>query len=690
MKKKYIFITLSILLISFIISCQKPRTEIESIEILPDKDSVLISAEEHLYSNPLLSRQLLKQAMVDWQATDSFSWYRLYNLYVKTFVVTSEMDSALLLSGRTEDYCSRKKDLSRSDYYLLADMNNCIGNIYATTSTNDSAIHYFQKTLRYIQMANDKPTEIMAYNNLADMFIRQGDFTQGTYYYRQALFIGESEEIPKEELINTYIGLGITYMELRDFDLSHHYYNLAYQLFDKMDMNRKFTYFTNQGNGYYYEGKYQEAFDQFKKGYELIESSPEYTYAQNISLINMGELYILLGKLDSAQYCLDKSYAYFQATQNNTVLYHTETLLFELALRKGNITEAKKFLDKHSDNNNFIEPNMISLRRKSLQHYYEMKGDYQNAYKFMRQYVQLEDSLRNDRVKMRVAEIDLRYKQDTTLMKQQLYIQEQQSDMNSLKLSVYIWILISVTLSVSVIFFYFYQKKKRAYLLAETRNKIISLRMENIRNRVSPHFIFNSLNQVVSCFKDNDSNKEIVNNLIKILRLNLRLTEKLYITLEEELNFIRTYLDMEKHRFQSSLSIDIQIDESIDTREMLLPAMMIQIPAENALKHGLRDKEGEKKLNIAIKDQDTDIMIRIEDNGVGFKVGIGQEDAGSTGTGLKVLNQTIMLLNSYNKKSISLYVRKYPHGTDIYPGCLIEIIIPKDYSYVLLGEKESV
>ena len=71
---------------------------------------------------------------------------------------------------------------------------------------------------------------------------------------------------------------------------------------------------------------------------------------------------------------------------------------------------------------------------------------------------------------MRIAETELRYKQDTTLIRQQLYIQKQKSDMQSLELSAYIWFFACLLLGVIAVFIYFYQKKQRALLLAETRN----------------------------------------------------------------------------------------------------------------------------------------------------------------------------------------------------------------------------
>ena len=207
--------------------------------------------------------------------------------------------------------------------------------------------------------------------------------------------------------------------------------------------------------------------------------------------------------------------------------------------------------------------------------------------------------------------------------------------------------------------------------------------MENIRNRVSPHFIFNTLNRIMSRYKETDANYQELYNLIKIMRLNLRLTEKLSITLAEEMDFVRTYLSLEKKHFDLSLQVAIHIDPNIDPETVELPSMMIQIPVENAMKHGLRQKTGEKRLLISVLREATGVVIRIEDNGIGFRVQAENQDKQSTGTGLRVLNQTIQLLNLHNKEAITLLVKRNPYGTVEYPGCLVQISLPDDYSYTL-------
>lgn len=687
MKKKHILYTIVAILFSITFSCKKQEAATQEIDFLPEGDTVYMQAQEAIYSDPLFARRILREAMDTRPVKDSTDWYILYNLYIKTFLTTSELDTVIPLCRKTQQFCDRQKELTPCHYYLLTDANNNIGNRYAIASMNDSALKYFTKVLDYSRLTRNSRVLLTAYTNLADVYVRTGFYDQGAYYYRQTLYLIDSCFLPEQELINTYTGLGQTYMELRDFDLSHHYFDLAYQLFDRMDLNRKFVYFTNHGNVYYFEEKYPEALALFKRGYELVKPSPEYAYAQNVCMVNIGEIYLLMGQLDSAEYYLDRCLSYFESIRNTSATYHTQTQIFELALRKGTIGEATRLLRTMTDNL-YAEPTLVGIRKKYLQHYYEETGDFRKAYQYLKENMQMDDSIRNDRIRMRVAETELRYKQDTTLMKQQLFIQEQQSDMKSLKLSVYIWVLAFGLLLIVAVFIYFYQKKQRALLLAETRNKIISLKMENIRNRVSPHFIFNTLNRVISRGEkaDDDSDKEL-KNLIKIMRLNLRLTEKLCITLAEEIDFVRTYLALEQERFGASLQTEIRIDPLIDAERVELPSMMIQIPVENALKHGLREKEGDKRLVISIARQAGNIIIRIEDNGAGFRVQTGQRDMQSTGTGLRVLNQTIQLLNAGNNTPITLLIRKSDQGTDEYPGCLVVFTLPENYSYTLAEGK---
>ena len=98
---------------------------------------------------------------------------------------------------------------------------------------------------------------------------------------------------------------------------------------------------------------------------------------------------------------------------------------------------------------------------------------------------------------------------------------------------------VAVVSILTAVFLYLYSKKKRALLLARNHRTVSTLRLENIRNRLSPHFIFNVLNREMA--ERNVEEKQELSSLVKLMLRNLELAEQLCVTLAEELDFVKTY-----------------------------------------------------------------------------------------------------------------------------------------------------
>ena len=113
-------------------------------------------------------------------------------------------------------------------------------------------------------------------------------------------------------------------------------------------------------------------------------------------------------------------------------------------------------------------------------------------------------------------------------------------------------------------FIYTYNKKKRALLLAQNRRTVSTLRLENIRNRLSPHFIFNVLNQEMAERKAEEHQE--LPSLVKLMRRNLELAEQLCVTLEEELDFVKTYIDLERRSLGTTFHPVIEIGDGVHPR----------------------------------------------------------------------------------------------------------------------------
>ena len=145
-----------------------------------------------------------------------------------------------------------------------------------------------------------------------------------------------------------------------------------------------------------------------------------------------------------------------------------------------------------------------------------------------------------------------------------------------------------------------------------------------------------------------------------------------------ELEYGQTYGKLEKSRLKDCLSFKVSVEAGIDTSEVMITAMIIQITIENAIKHALAKKE-DGRLRINITREKDCVVIYIEDNGGGFKVGC---TATGTGTGLRVIRQTIDILNQYNKQPIEFTIKdsKFKDGSK---GCEVVIEIPRYYNYKL-------
>jgi len=153
--------------------------------------------------------------------------------------------------------------------------------------------------------------------------------------------------------------------------------------------------------------------------------------------------------------------------------------------------------------------------------------------------------------------------------------------------------------------------------LEQHQQLLLKARMDALTAQINPHFLFNTLNTVSSLIRyDPDTARGVVIKLSNILRRLLRKHET-FVPLQEELDFIDDYLDIEVARFgRDNLVVHKQIND--ETLEAFVPSMLLQPIVENALKHGLAAKLGGGELTIRTELHDGRLIVAVEDNGVGI------------------------------------------------------------------------
>ena len=129
------------------------------------------------------------------------------------------------------------------------------------------------------------------------------------------------------------------------------------------------------------------------------------------------------------------------------------------------------------------------------------------------------------------------------------------------------------------------------------------------------------MNTIQSYILSNDKREAItyLNKFSSLTRIILELTEKNYISIQEEIKTITLYLDLEKARFFNDFNYTITVDEQIDTELTKIPTMLLQPFIENAIKHGLLHLKRMKLLTIDFRRNDNALEIWIDDNGIGRK-----------------------------------------------------------------------
>jgi ligand-binding sensor domain-containing protein/putative methionine-R-sulfoxide reductase with GAF domain len=158
--------------------------------------------------------------------------------------------------------------------------------------------------------------------------------------------------------------------------------------------------------------------------------------------------------------------------------------------------------------------------------------------------------------------------------------------------------------------------------LLEINKMLAESQLMALRAQMNPHFVFNCLNSIQECIvtqKYGEASKYL-NKFSKLFRMVLNNSGKNMVTLDEEKEVLELYLELEQMRFEKSFSVEMIVDEELETDEILIPSMLLQPYVENALWHGLMHKEGERKLYVEFKKiNDQVFRCTIDDNGIGRK-----------------------------------------------------------------------
>lgn len=587
-------------------------------------------------------------------------------------------------------FCRQHPD-QETTFKIQSYADNLQGVLLQAVGKREPARTYYIKAYRELMKLDNHNDAIDICINIADASRQLGKLADASSWYRRANFLADSLNL--HEAQNSILaGLGQVYNDLRNYQLAHFYFRKAERQYPPRNPKDAHFFYNSWGNVYSSQEKPAEALKCFLKAQKATLQMGQ-PFMTAVVDANLGQTYLELNRLDSAQKYLANTTKFFfvQPNMQNDLQFYIDGLNAALALKQNRLDKASAILSKPYDLSK-MSPNYLYLYHKGWADLYERKGQFAKALQYQKLMKQYDDSLRNATMVSNVQENELRFKQDTAIVRRDLTLQSTQAEAKSSRLILLLVIGLLVVGVLALVVFYRYKSLRHKHQHREEMNRMMALKMENVRNRFSPHFVFNVLNIFISNLPKGVNVKPL-RLLIQVLRANLLTCDQVAVSLEDELQMVMSYSSL-RHETNPLLPMPrFDIAKEVNM-SLMLPSMILQIPVENALKHAFvgMEESGEKpQLDVKVWIEDGMLRIDVIDNGcggVGAVAGMGTRKANaaaSTGTGLRILNSTIEMLNAGNARKLYFKMQSRVGaaggGSDRQKGMCVSIGVPCEYDY---------
>ena len=651
-------------------------------EVLRDKvytDSLVKANKENIRINPYEAIEVFSEARKN--ITDSISSYTLLDNIALCYYYSGNIDSVFAVHEKCIQYCEREESTDVHFLKLQETIYNRHASFLGVIGDYKSSVVYYKKASEVSYSMEDR-SELPGINyGLAGCYEHFGDYAQAGYHYRRALLVADSLNVGDKYKFNIFLALANIYTKIDDFQQAEYYFQQAEQCWDKSIAFAKYVY--SQERGCYYRdivNDYQKALEWLRKAEQILKTSyPQLEY-RVISEYNLGDLFLQMEQLDSARYHLGRAKEFYeQSFEQPDTKFIIDGLLASLAMRENRLHEAEKLLLLPYDSA-LIDLKYIYEKNLLLTKLYVIKNDFKKAYEYRIKADANNDSLRSVKVRNNIAEIDMRYRQDTTLLRKDLRIAVVEGRASRWQQIALISMLVLVVLTAAIGILILYNRRKREKEYRRQMAVITGLRMEIVRNRISPHFMFNALNAMMPALEQYKELEQHFDLLITMLRGNLSASEQIATYLQDEIALVKNYLQLQMLGHPDTIQIDWSVagDVSMNTS---IPSMIIQIPVENAVKYAFEYDEADARISISINRQTDAIQIIIDDNGAGYRHEAGMTSKKGTGNGLKMLYRTVELLNTRNSNKMSFSIVNKKSIDKNAKGTSVTISVPLDYRF---------
>ena len=507
------------------------------------------------------------------------------------------------------------------------------GNLYYVMADNLNALAAYQKALAISKSLKNVEMEASVLSNLGNIHADLKEYDQAISKY--SLLLNQSKKLEnKSNQIKALTNIAIIYNDTgRQTD------GIAYLekalLLAKEEKNAFFEAAITNNLGLAYKGlrEYEKSLEYYRKSIE-IAIKIDNNYIEASALNSIGKVSVLLGDYEQAG-------------------IHGKQAL-ALSQKIGTIEwEADSW--------------------KVLSTVYEHEGNANAALDAYKNYIIFRDSVIGEEKKADIARKEMQYELEQQEEASQLALEKQTRAKNTYFFS-------GITIIIAAVLAYFLYKRKRDRLernsIEEFKAKVTETELKALRSQMNPHFIFNALNSISDYMEKH--NVEQANDYLmkfaKLTRAILENSEKKWISLQEDLELMELYIEIENLRLQNKLHYQIEVDEVIDVENTMVPPLMLQPFIENSIWHGIAPKKGQGNLVVQIIKDDDMICCAIDDDGVGRKKS-GSTPQKNDSLGIKITKNRLEILNQFRKLKGSIKM------LDKVEGLRVELKLPLELRF---------
>ncbi len=175
--------------------------------------------------------------------------------------------------------------------------------------------------------------------------------------------------------------------------------------------------------------------------------------------------------------------------------------------------------------------------------------------------------------------------------------------------------------NVLVIGFFLFFQRNSDQVKSQYKNHIAELEAQSLQAQMNPHFIYNAINgvQSIMILKGERESNRYIGMLSKLLRFTLEMSNRKGITLEDEIEYLTSYIELQNMRLDQKITYDFHLTLKRPTEHYIIPPMLLQPIVENAIIHGISPLEEKGQVDVRITEKKTFLEVLVEDNGIGRK-----------------------------------------------------------------------